>query len=581
MIIKMKFSKDEIVALIETIKNDSVLEFGALVSVSPEIFNLSFGRFPILSFVYLYSAKRIAKKYHEDFTKTTYHIESFEPEDTYQKFKNLAGVHLRKYQNAKVTPPEMLALTNQTGYLCSKFSDLRANKDACSNITSVYARNNREAHIEFGQIKVSAEPLDKKKKAIFFGLFAFIFVVAVLFSVLASVVFNRIGFGTENRPFFIYNEAQFLAAANTTDHFILQNDLVLENVFLQNFTARINGNGNTIYLSSNRYLISNFTGTFKDMNFVVSSYSPINIASEFAVITRYNGGLIENVSLDLSIELISNNPQDTLVGTFAVTNYRDIFNSTVSGQLNIIQQSYRHISVGALVAVNSHTGIGNSRRNAVISYSNSFIQISVDAPNTISNQTFATNIELGGFSALNSGNMLRNKFAGVLNVTHSEGVSYIGGIVATNSVVVAGPDWHIGAILRNNGSFGTIVAAPTSDNATAVVGGITSRADSGSITGNFSIARIYGNDYTIAAGILGLLAIRVFGFNFDTNTQLTEGNFTMSNFFVSSMPYAEFGLGFGIYRGTLFIIDDDQIFMQEQSYQQIRQNSIFWDRRVT
>ena len=47
--------------LFECVRKDDAAAFGELVS--PEVLSAVFGRFPLLSLLYLFNAKRIVKKY--------------------------------------------------------------------------------------------------------------------------------------------------------------------------------------------------------------------------------------------------------------------------------------------------------------------------------------------------------------------------------------------------------------------------------------------------------------------------------------------------------------------------------------
>lgn len=96
-------------AVFAAIKRDDVDAFDARMS-SVAAGELCFGRFPTLSLIYLYGAKKIAKKYESDFLRLSAQKFLDEPIDATIRFGTIARKCLRLYFAERVTPAEMLLI---------------------------------------------------------------------------------------------------------------------------------------------------------------------------------------------------------------------------------------------------------------------------------------------------------------------------------------------------------------------------------------------------------------------------------------------------------------------------------------
>ena len=90
------------------LKRDDAKAFGEFLT--SEVLCLSFGRFPLLSLLYLFDAKRIVKRYYSDLIKERPHVKEPSFPEAENRFRSAAGKALRYYADREVSPFEMLAI---------------------------------------------------------------------------------------------------------------------------------------------------------------------------------------------------------------------------------------------------------------------------------------------------------------------------------------------------------------------------------------------------------------------------------------------------------------------------------------
>jgi len=529
-----EFSQNQIDQVVQYIMHDDLAGFSAFAEEYPDVFHLSFGRFPILSFCYLYEAKSIAKKHHGEFIKTTYYIKADEPCDAYLKFKKLAGVHLRSYVGDKsVTPAEMLALTRETDYLKQNFKKLAPSQTACENILSVCMRRNQYAKIDYRGLKIAPASYKQKQRIIFTSVAAAALLFVTLFAALLGTVFSNIGFGTEDNPFSISNAAQLQMAAGTNSHYILTNDIILPDGFtLDSFGATLDGQGFTVYSSGLRPIIYSMEGKIHNLNISVQNDALLSPSENFAFVAIHNRGILRNISLTLDARLSVINSNVNWVGGAVLSNAREINNLSVSGTLSVTSRHTGNMFVGGIAAHNTDTRTGfGVILLTVLDNSYSSLNISLYAPNAAANASLC----LGGVAGRNDGLIRRSAQSGSLTVTHASGVSDTGAIAGHNEI----------GTLYNNGAFGILRAAVSGD-AAAYLGGIVGWLHMGHIEDNFSLSDIAGGYNIFVGGIVGAAQGTVHGslypvrqLHWDFHSGLRHDN----NVYLTREPYTLRGMG--------------------------------------
>ena len=131
--------------LFEAIKKDDLKSF-CFVMVSNTDLNISFGRFPILSLLYLYESYNILRVYEDRLMPIhNYKIEE-EPYEAYKKFKSKARKAVRLYQEDEcfVYPAEMLAIVDNRFLRDKNYKKLYKNEEIALKIKKIYNLTNDE-----------------------------------------------------------------------------------------------------------------------------------------------------------------------------------------------------------------------------------------------------------------------------------------------------------------------------------------------------------------------------------------------------------------------------------------------------
>ena len=99
--------------LLNTVKKDDIKSFNSMMR-DTNLGNLRMGRFPVLSLLYLYGARRILSAYETGFLKISKWESVGEPIEVSQLFAKKAGKCMRLYFDEIVSPLEMLLILDRT-----------------------------------------------------------------------------------------------------------------------------------------------------------------------------------------------------------------------------------------------------------------------------------------------------------------------------------------------------------------------------------------------------------------------------------------------------------------------------------
>jgi hypothetical protein len=369
-------------------------------------------------------------------------------------------------------------------------------------------------------------------------LFAAIAVTAlfmVLFSVSTGVVFSNIGFGTESRPFSIYNEAQLAAVADSTRHYILRADITLSPDFtsVPHFAARLNGNGFTLTATGTNPLIRSLTGEIQNLNVIAGG--KIEAVGDFAFLVIRNRGIIRNVSVTAVDARVY---MEHLLDEF--------YNS--------------YLARAGIMVVRNEGRIEDARVYGSLRVEN------VSPHNRL--------LMAAGIAVQNEGIIRRSKSAADITVEASTGEAEAGGIAARNLLT--------GSVIENSGAFGTVSGA-MDGSAWFFLGGIVGWVEFGIIRNNFYVGAITGKtplEGTAIGGIMGG-ARGTARQDLTIDLHLTGSN----NFYVPRSPYIEVGIGIAFADNILpgfspfFDIPDahPDAGVQGMSEEEIRGLEIFWE----
>ncbi|MCL2847643.1 MAG: hypothetical protein FWE13_02705 [Firmicutes bacterium] len=498
----------------EAILKDDCSQIENLLKNDSDVLSYAFGRFPVLSLCYLFEATSIIKKYSDKLFNLTYYKKATEPNEAYKKFKSIAGVHLRKYPSTSiVTPPEMLALLEETPYLASNIKNLKPSQKARDNILSVCHRRNQSANFTHDKFTAKAPSLKFFQKIALIVAGVFLLTSLSLGIVALGIVSDTMGLGTASNPFRIHTHEDFLRIPErSTSHFLLQNDIILpENFFIENLSARIDGGGYTIYTSGSRPIIGTLSGHLTNTTVVVNAPTIIHISSDLSFIANEvsTSGRIADVDLyaDMYIS-ISNASEGVMIAGFAIENRGFIERVTTSGKIDIFSRGTHRVSVGGIVADNSFVGQGPLRQNGRIIESDNNMDIIVDKREA----NASTVVEIGGISAINKGDIIRGGNAATLSFIGSTGFAYLAGIVAYSEM----------GMQINNGHFGRLETT-LSGNAGALLGGIAAVSWRGHFENNFSLGTVSYNSRYNEEGDIRLFSGGIIASTYGRYVALIDG----------------------------------------------------------
>ena len=279
---------EEAEKLLKIVRTDDVKAFGKMAS--PELFASVFGRFPLLSMLYLFSAGRIVKRYLPDILKERPRTRYDRIPEADALFVKKAGKALRHYTNKEVSPLEMLAVLGKGRVLKKLYAIYPAADRYLNAIHAVYYTRLGEGVVRKGNTLIlPKEPLgflQKKMLRIASIVLAGLFVLTLTVSLAVPLYY---GFGTGSSPYLVRNEKD-LAAHLTASGAVaaLQKDITLSET-ADTVSAEILGNDKIIRLSAP--FADTFTGILRNVTFVLEEGYPA------AAVIGTNRGKLENVSV--------------------------------------------------------------------------------------------------------------------------------------------------------------------------------------------------------------------------------------------------------------------------------------------
>lgn len=279
---------NELNQLFDAVKKDDCETFFNLTK-NTRLGSTCFGRFPVLSLMYLYGSDNLVKHFEKKLLEVGVYTVVDEPEEIYSVFREKAKKCLRLYvdKDAVVSPLEMLLILSRGAHfwyaypLAAKSAIVKNNINAICNI--VYGSPPLK---KSGRLAAPVLPLKKKNKILVLAAF----VVAGVFALLA--VFGFI-FGvstngkTEKSPFIVAGGESFTQALNKAQeryydargegnaaktYLELSQDIIIDslNGFTENLFADIYGNGHKITFSQplTKNVFNYIVGNVVDVTFI-------------------------------------------------------------------------------------------------------------------------------------------------------------------------------------------------------------------------------------------------------------------------------------------------------------------------
>ena len=343
--------------LLDAIKKDDLKSFSLIMPTNADL-NLCYGRFPILSLLYLYSSFKILSKYE----KLLMPIHNFriveERNELYKKFKTRAKKSIRLFSGEEIIYPAlMLGVLNERTILKHNFKFLYKNAEIIDKLKKIYKiRHYFDIGVNPDSIEIPSSRMTIKQTV----LFSIISFVCCLFIALSSVamlfVKNSSGIGTDVNPIKITTKQELLTALKFGRRtYSIENDIAIDgSEFVgENFSGKILGNQHSINVEGEieKSLIKDLSGNVENLNIKLLD-SEIKLTQNLAILAENSSGKIDNIRISGKFSAEFNSTEDVFLGVIVSKNSGEISNSEIeiNATLKNINQSNTYF--GTIAGIN-------------------------------------------------------------------------------------------------------------------------------------------------------------------------------------------------------------------------------------
>ena len=279
---------NELNQLFDAVKKDDCETFFNLTK-NTRLGSTCFGRFPVLSLMYLYGSDKLVKNFEKKLLDVGVYTVVDEPEEIYPVFKEKAKKCLRLYvdKDAVVSPLEMLLILGRGAHFWHAYPSAAKNATVKNNINAicnmVYGSPPTK---KSGRLAAPVLPLKKKNKILVLAAYVVAGVFALL-SVFGFVFGVSTNGKTEKSPFIVAGGESFTQALNKAQeryydargegsaaktYLELSQDVTVDslNGFTENLFADVDGKGHRITFSQplTKSVFNYIVGSVTDVTFV-------------------------------------------------------------------------------------------------------------------------------------------------------------------------------------------------------------------------------------------------------------------------------------------------------------------------
>ena len=251
--------------LLASVKKDDVKTFGTLLT--PEVLCAVYGRFPLLSLLYLFDAKRVVKRYLAELIKERPRVKVAAFPEAEECFRNRAGKALRHYADEPVSPLEMLAVLGRGRELKKLYAVYPNAGKYLPAIHRVYfTRLGKGVSATGTKLSLPREPLSyaERKGSLRFAWVCFAAFVSVAAVTIALSVFFGLG---NDRVFYKVRSSGALSSALFANETIyLKKDVSLSSS-VESYGRKFEGNDHVVRLSAP--LCDRFEGEMFNVTFLL------------------------------------------------------------------------------------------------------------------------------------------------------------------------------------------------------------------------------------------------------------------------------------------------------------------------
>lgn len=346
----------EYVQLLDAIRQDDLALFSLHIEGNEDV---SFGRFPVLSLIYLYNAKKLEKVYKSVLCKIANYRYIPEYFSITGEFRKRAGRVIRLYRGeCIVSPLEMLAILHKDRYLKKCFKDFFHDEKIMEGLGKIYKMHSQKVIVSSLSIKIGTSPLTTKdiKKIRISTCFSLVCIVLLIGCYVLLGLTN--GLGVSACPTRISTATQLLSALGSSNSYSLTCDVEIDNFeSIDSFSGTLDGNHHTLYVHNlpNKYLLKENRGDIKNINIVYDDMD-VEINTKLSLFVGENNGTINNVKIICNkFNFVCNKADnlDIFVTTLATTNNGDISSCEVVLNGTGIGKGNGECSVSAFAGINN------------------------------------------------------------------------------------------------------------------------------------------------------------------------------------------------------------------------------------
>ena len=357
--------------LFSSIKRDDPKAFRSLADA--ETFGALFGRFPLLSLLYLYRAKRILKAYFSDLIRERPREKEPAFAEADALFLKKAGKSLRYYRDKEVSPLEMLAVLRRGRELKKLYAVYPNASKYLPLIHKIYFTEIGEGVSVVGKkLSLPREPLSFAERRKYSFLSLALLLLGVVIAAATSVLSVYYGLGN-NRVFYkARTEGALVTALTKGQNVYLKKDISLSYT-AESFGARMQGNDKIVRLS--RPFAESFSGEMWDVIFVLEedfkgeavilensgTLRNVRVVAEkcefekggedMGLLTSVNKGTVENCTAVFSVTLEGDAGGDCYFAPFAGRNEGSIHACRAEGVI-----SAKNVDIAGVAGRNQETG---------------------------------------------------------------------------------------------------------------------------------------------------------------------------------------------------------------------------------
>lgn len=435
--------------MLQAIKTDDVYAYDGLAETT-RIWKYRLGRFPVLSLLYLYNARKIIAAHEDALLTVSDYVQRPEPVEISRRFSAAAGKCLRLYRDEIVSPLEMLLILDKAKHLTRVFPSVRATKEIRSRLQAIYSiKYALSVRFEGENIFIDKRPLSyREKKKIITASVCAAAVAAV--AVCVPIVTVSLMPHTVDGEVYKLGDIDFASKKE----YVLKRDIVLDKT-VDAVNCSIDGNGHKLIFGSGA-AFGTFNGTLTgatvestgsavfytvsrgariaDVTVNVQAY--VLTDADTALVATYNYGEFDGVTVNVRGIADAADPDagttaELTLGGMVMTNCSMLDNATHNVEYGVIKNSavnYFGFELGGEVGANAAFG-------GIVGVNNGVV---LDC--TVSGGINADTVDVAGVCVVNNGelNGCVNNADIAQASAQSEWNPIACGIVMNNSYLVRG-----------------------------------------------------------------------------------------------------------------------------------------------